>query len=57
MSPNPSKADVIETQLKLTKEIADTKVDTIKWVAGMLFVQMIAIMGVFLTAFKLFMPM
>jgi hypothetical protein len=49
--------------VKLTKEISDTrqeivksKLETIKWVAGMLFVQVIAITGVFFAAFRLFMP-
>ena len=50
-----------QTKSELTKEIettrkdiANSKSDTIKWVAGMLFVQVIAIGGLFLTAFKLF---
>ena len=62
--------EIKDLDVKLTKEIAethkeiknldlklaDTKTDIIKWVAGMLFVQIIAITGIFFTAFKLFMP-
>ena len=55
--------EIKDLDVKLTKEISDTrqeivnsKLETIKWVAGMLFVQTIAIIGIFLTAFKLFMP-
>ena len=55
--------EIKELDVKLTKEIADTrkeiavsKSDTIKWVAGMLFVQVIAITGIFFAAIKLFIP-
>jgi len=58
-----TKKEIKDLDVKLTKEISDTrqeivnsKLETIKWVAGMLFVQTIAIIGIFLTAFKLFMP-
>ena len=43
-----------ELDVKLTKEMALNKSDTIKWVAGMLFVQVLALSGVFFGAFKLF---
>ena len=43
-----------EMDVRLTKEIANSKSETIKWVAGMLFVQVIAITGIFFGAFKLF---
>ena len=39
--------EIKELDVKLTKEIATSKSDTIKWVAGMLFVQVIAITGIF----------
>ena len=55
--------EIKELDVKLTKEISDTrkeiatsKSDTIKWIAGMLFVQVIAITGIFFTAMKLFSP-
>ncbi len=55
--------DIKELDVKLTKEISDTrkeiaisKAETIKWVAGMLFVQVIAITGVFFAALKLLTP-
>ena len=43
-----------EMDVRLTKEISNSKSETIKWVAGMLFVQVLAITGVFFGAFKLF---
>ena len=53
--------EIKELDVKLTteisdvrKDIANSKIETIKWIAGMLFVQVIAIGGLFLTAFKLF---
>jgi len=53
--------EIKELDVKLSKEISDvrkdianSKIETIKWIAGMLFVQVIAIGGLFLTAFKLF---
>ncbi|MEO1953587.1 MAG: hypothetical protein ABGW74_02665 [Campylobacterales bacterium] len=53
--------EIKELDIKLTteisdvkKDIANSKIETIKWIAGMLFVQVIAIGGLFLTAFKLF---
>jgi len=55
--------EIKELDVKLTKEISDTrkeiatsKAETIKWVAGMLFVQVIAITGIFFTAIKLLAP-
>ena len=55
--------EIKELDVKLTKELSDTrkeiassKSDTIKWVASMLFVQVIAITGVFFAALKLFTP-
>ena len=55
--------EIKELDVKLTKEISDTrkeiatsKSDTIKWVAGMLFVQVIAITGIFFAAIRLFAP-
>ena len=51
-----SRAENKDLDLKLSKEIATSKSETIKWVAGMLFVQVLAITGVFFTAFKLFLP-
>ncbi len=39
--------EIKDLDVKLTKEIATSKSDTIKWVAGMLFVQVIAITGIF----------
>ena len=55
--------EIKELDVKLTKEISDTrkeittsKSDTIKWVAGMLFVQVIAITGIFFAAIRLFTP-
>ena len=58
-----TKSDLTDVQLELTKELSDTrkeiassKSDTIKWVASMLFVQVIAITGVFFAALKLFTP-
>jgi len=49
-----TRKEIKELDVKLTKEISNIKSETIKWVAGMLFVQVIAIGGLFLTAFKLF---
>jgi len=46
--------EIKELDVKLTKEIATSKSDTIKWVAGMLFVQVIAITGIFFAAIRLF---
>jgi len=51
-----SRKEIKELDLKLSKEIEKSKADTIKWVAGMLFAQTLAIVGVFITAFKLFAP-
>ena len=48
--------EIKELDIKLTKEIATSKSDTIKWVAGMLFVQVIAITGIFFAAIRLFTP-
>jgi len=48
--------EIKELDVKLTKEIATSKSDTIKWVAGMLFVQVIAITGIFFAAIRLFAP-
>lgn len=48
--------EIKELDVKLTKEIATSKSDTIKWVAGMLFVQVIAITGIFFAAIRLFTP-
>ena len=48
------RGEIKELDLKLTKEIEKSKTETIKWVSGMLFMQVIAIGGLFLTAFKLF---
>jgi len=42
-----------ELDVKLTTEIKDSKVEIIKWVSGMLFVQVVAIAGLFFTAIKL----
>ena len=49
-----TRKEIKELDVKLTKEIAVNKSDTIKWVAGMLFVQVLALSGVFFGAFKLF---
>ena len=53
--------EIKELEVKLTKEIEqvrqeikESKTETIKWVAGMLFAQVVAIAGLFFTAFKLF---
>ena len=53
--------EIKELDVKLTKEIEkvrsevkESKTETVKWVAGMLFVQVVAIAGLFFTAFKLF---
>ena len=43
----------LETE-KVRQEIKESKTETIKWVAGMLFAQVVAIAGLFFTAFKLF---
>ena len=58
-----TRKEIKELDVKLTKEISDTrkeiatsKAETIKWVAGMLFVQVIAITGIFFTAIKLLAP-
>jgi len=51
-----TKREIKELDVKLTKEIATSKSDTIKWVAGMLFVQVIAITGIFFAAIRLFAP-
>ena len=55
------KLEIKELDVKLTKEIEkvrsevkESKTETVKWVAGMLFVQVVAIAGLFFTAFKLF---
>ena len=46
--------EIKELDVRLTKEMATNKTDTIKWVAGMLFVQVLALSGVLFGAFKLF---
>jgi len=51
-----TRKEIKELDVKLTKEIATSKAETIKWVAGMLFVQVIAITGIFFTAIKLLAP-
>ena len=58
-----TRREIKELDVKLTKEISDTrkeiattKSETIKWVAGMLFVQVIAITSIFFTAIKLLAP-
>jgi phenylalanyl-tRNA synthetase alpha subunit len=55
------RAEIKNTELKLTKEIEEvrgeikeSKYSTIKWIVGMMFAQVIAIGGLFFTAFKLF---
>ena len=52
-----TRKEIKNLDVKLTKEILNSKVETIKWVVGMFFAQIIAITGIFFTAFKLFMPM
>ena len=49
-----TRKEIKELDVRLTKEMASNKADTIKWVAGMLFVQVLALTGVFFGAFKLF---
>ena len=49
-----TRKEIKELDVQLTKEMAANKADTIKWVAGMLFVQVLALTGVFFGAFKLF---
>ena len=51
-----TRKEIKNLDVKLTKEIVNSKVETIKWVVGMFFAQIIAITGIFFTAFKLFMP-
>ena len=46
--------EIKDLDVKLTTEIANSKSETIKWVAGMLFVQVLTMGGIFLAAFKLF---
>jgi len=54
------RSEIKEVELKLTKEIEDvrkeikeSKVETIKWTAGIIFAQFIALGGLILTMFKL----
>jgi len=49
-----TRKEIKELDVKLTKEIKESKTETVKWVAGMLFAQVVAITGLFFTAFKLF---
>jgi len=49
-----TRKEIKELDLKLTKEIKESKTETVKWVAGMMFAQVVAIAGLFFTAFKLF---
>ena len=45
--------EIKELDIKLTKEIKESKVETIKWTAGIIFAQFIALGGLILTMFKL----
>jgi len=49
-----TRLEIKELDVKLTKEIKESKTETVKWVASMLFAQVVAIAGLFFTAFKLF---
>jgi len=48
------KKEIKELEIKLTKDITTSKVDTIKWTAGLIFAQFIALSGLILTMFKFF---
>jgi len=46
--------EIKELDIKLSKEIKESKVETIKWTAGIIFAQFIALSGLVLSMFKLF---
>ena len=48
------RGEIKNTELKLSKEITDSKNSTIKWIVSIMFAQVVAIAGIFMTAFKLF---
>jgi len=48
--------EIKELDNKLSKEIQESKNSTIKWVAGLMFAQVVTFGGLFFTAFKIFMP-
>jgi len=47
---------ISDTKLELSQEIQESKNSTIKWVAGLMFAQVVTFSGLFFTAFKIFMP-
>jgi len=47
---------IVNVELRLTEKINDSKNTTIKWVAGLMFAQIVTLGGLFFTAFKIFMP-
>lgn len=51
---NKLSKEIRELDVKLSRDISDNKLSTIKWVAGMMVAQVVAIGGMFFTAFRFF---
>ena len=51
-SASASKGDLRETELRLLKEIQQTKAETIKWIAGIITAQTVAIIAAIIALMK-----